>query len=158
MKKVIKFIIAMILAFLPGIVGVMFTPRGMSDAWYNALNKSVLTPDGMVFGVAWTVLYAVLGIALFMVMVSNARAQTGKTRAYTAFGVQMLLNALWTYLFFGLHLAAPAFVVIVGLIAVSVWMMRAFFGINRHAAYLIVPYLMWLIFATYLNGVILYLN
>ncbi len=148
----------MFFAFLPGIIGVMFTPRGMSDAWYNGLNKSILTPDGWVFGVAWTVLYALLGIALFVIMTSNVRMQSGKTRAYTAFGVQMVLNALWTYMFFGAHLVAPAFIVIVGLIAVSIWMMRAFYKINRKASYLIVPYLLWLLFAAYLNGTILFLN
>ena len=148
----------MVLAFLPGIIGVMFTPHGASNAWYNALNKSVLTPDGWVFGVAWTILYALIGIALYMVMRSTPRAQRGKSAAYTAFGIQMVLNALWTYLFFGLHLASPAFIVIIALIVVSVWMMRAFAKIYRKAGYFIVPYLIWLIFAAYLNGMILFLN
>lgn len=158
MKNFIKFIVAMFLAFLPGIIGVTFTPHGGSDAWYNALNKSVLTPDGWVFGVAWTVLYALIGIALYMIMRSAPRVQRGKSAAYASFAVQMVLNALWTYLFFGLHVVAPAFIVIVALIVVTMLMMRAFAKIHRRAGYFIVPYLLWLLFAAYLNGAILFLN
>jgi len=157
MKKILKFIGAMVLAFLPGFIGVLFTPNGASNAWYNAINKSVLTPDGWVFGVAWTILYAILGVSLFMIM-NTPRVAGGKTRAYALFGIQMVLNALWTYLFFGAHMALAAFVVIVALIIVSIWMMRAFYKINHGAAYLIIPYIVWLLFATYLNGMILYLN
>jgi len=157
MKKVLKFIAAMILAFLPGFFGIMFTPSGGADVWYNALNKSVMTPDGWVFGVAWTILYAFLGIALFLVM-NSTRAAPGKTKAYTLFGAQLILNGLWTYLFFGVHAVMPAFIVILALIAVSVWMMRAFYPISRGASYLVVPYLLWLLFATYLNGFILFFN
>ena len=147
----------MILAFLPGFIGVLFTPSGASDAWYNALNKSVLTPDGWVFGAAWAVLYAMLGVALFLIM-NTARGASGKTRSYVLFGVQMILNALWTYLFFGIHMTGLAFAVIIALIVISVWMMRSFHAINRGAAYLVIPYLLWLLFAAYLNGAILYLN
>lgn len=157
MKKILMFIWAMVLAFLPGAIGVMFTPSGMSNMWYNALSKSVLTPDGWVFGVAWTVLYALLGLALFGVM-NTPRAGNGKSRAYGLFGVQMVLNALWTYLFFGAHMAFLAFIVIIALIFVSFWMIGAFREINRGASYLIWPYILWLLFAAYLNGVILYLN
>lgn len=158
MKKILKFLAAMILAFLPGVIGVMFTPSGASDAWYNALNKSVLTPDGWVFGVAWTVLYALTGLALFLVINTSLRGTSGKGRSYALFGAQMVLNALWTYLFFGAHMAGVAFAVIIALIVVAVWMMRSFLSINRSAAYLLIPYVAWLIFAAYLNGTILYLN
>ena len=71
----------MFFGFLPGFFGMMFTPSGPSDAWYNALNKSVLTPDGWVFGVAWAVLYALLGLALFLIM-NTPRPSAGKSRSY----------------------------------------------------------------------------
>ena len=157
MKKVFYFIVAMVLSFIPGFIGVTFTPSGASDVWYNALNKSILTPDGWVFGVAWTVLYALLGIALFLVM-SNDRARAPKTRAYLLFLTQMVLNALWTYLFFGAHMAGAAMIVLVVLIFIAIWMARAFRPINRVASYLVWPYIIWMLFAAYLNGVILYMN
>lgn len=157
MKKFIRFIIAMLVAFIPGVIGVMFTPRGASDAWYNALNKSVLTPDGWVFGVAWMVLYAFLGIAFFLIM-NNTRTMQNKTKAYLLFMGQLALNALWTYMFFGLHLVGGAFVVLVALVLISIWMARVFRPINRTASYLVWIYIAWLIFATYLNGTIMMLN
>lgn len=157
MKKFFKFIFAMVLAFLPGIIGVMFTPHGASDAWYNAMSKSVLTPDGWVFGVAWTILYALLGIALYMIMESHRPAYQ-KSRPYTLFGIQMVLNALWTYLFFGRHMVGGAFATLVLLIFVSIWMMRAFFRLRRGAGWLVVPYVLWMLFALYLNGTMLFMN
>ncbi|MBD5400786.1 tryptophan-rich sensory protein [bacterium] len=157
MKKILKFIFAVVLAFLPGLFGIMFTPSGTSDAWYNILNKSVMTPDGWVFGAAWAVLYAILGIALFLIM-NSPRRGSAKTRSYLLFGLQLVLNGLWSFLFFGLHQVLPAFVVILALIIISIKMMRAFRPVNRSASYLVIPYILWLIFAAYLNGVILYLN
>lgn len=157
MKKLIRFIFAMILGFLPGIIGIMFTPHGGNDGWYNALSKSVLTPDGWVFGVAWTLLYALLGFALYLI-INSVRAASGKTKPYSLFVIQMILNALWTYLFFGMHMIGAAFAVILGLVFISIWMMRSFYAINRRAGYLVIPYILWGLFATYLNGVILYMN
>ena len=157
MRKVFLFILAMVLSFLPGFVGVLFTPHGMSNVWYNALNKSVLTPDGWVFGVAWAVLYALLGIALFIIM-NNQRRGVRKAGAYALFGIQMVLNALWCVLFFGVAMPVAAFVCIGALIFVTMIMIGAFGRISRGAAWLVVPYLAWLIFAAYLNGTILYLN
>ncbi len=147
----------MIIAFLPGIFGVIFTPSHSNDAWYNALNNSVLTPDGWVFGVAWTILYALLGVALFLIM-NNEKTRVKKTKSYVLFVVQMILNAAWTYLFFGLHLVGAALLCLVVLIAISVWMLRAFKHVSKTASYLVWPYVIWMCFALYLNGTILFLN
>ncbi len=157
MKKFFKFVLAMIIAFLPGIFGILFTPQHSNDAWYNALNNSVLTPDGWVFGVAWTILYALLGVALFLIM-NNEKTRVKKTKSYVLFVVQMILNAAWTYLFFGLHLVGAALLCLVVLIAISVWMLRAFLPISKAASYLVWPYVIWMCFALYLNGTILLLN
>lgn len=148
---------AIIVSFIPCVIGLYFTPSGASDVWYNALNKSALTPAGWVFGVAWGVLYLLLGIALFLV-INNARTRQNKTKAYVLFFVQMVLNALWTYVFFGVHMAGAALIVLVALLLVSIWMMRAFRAISRPAAYLIWPYILWLMFAMYLNGTIVFIN
>lgn len=157
MKKIFRFIFAVIVSFIPGVIGMMFTPRGASDAWYNALNKSALTPDGWVFAVVWPMLYLLLGIALFMIM-NNEKTRLNKTRAYSLFVFQMILNALWTYLFFGLHMVGAAMIVLLVLVLVSIWMASAFYPISRNAAYLVWPYIIWSVFALYLNGTILFLN
>ena len=157
MKKFFQFIIAMLISFIPGIFGVIFTPHNASDAWYNALNKSGLTPDGWVFGVAWTILYALLGWALYLI-VSNEKARVSKARAYILFAMQVILNFAWTYLYFGLHMVGAALVVLIGLIVIAVWMAREFKFISRFASYLVWPYIIWMLFATYLNASILFLN
>lgn len=157
MKKIFRFIFAVIVSFIPGVIGMMFTPRGASDVWYNALNKSAVTPDGWVFAVVWPMLYLLLGIALFMIM-NNEKTRLSKTRAYSLFVFQMILNALWTYLFFELHMVGAAMIVLLVLVLVSIWMARAFYPISRNAAYLVWPYIIWSVFALYLNGTILFLN
>ena len=157
MKKFFLFVLAIFISFLPGIFGVMFTPSHSDDVWYNALNNSVLTPDGWVFGVAWTILYTLLGIALFLVM-KNEKSRQNKSKAYVLFAAQMGLNALWTYLFFGLNFVGAALLCLVALIVISIWMAIAFKPFSRAAYYLIWPYIAWLLFALYLNGTILLLN
>ena len=153
MKKFWLFVLAVFISFIPGIIGVMFTPSHSDDLWYNALNNSVLTPDGWVFGVAWTILYTLLGIALFLVM-KNEKSRQNKSKAYVLFAAQMGLNALWTYLFFGLNFVGAALLCLVALIVISIWMAIAFKPFSRAAYYLIWPYIAWLLFALYLNGTI----
>ena len=157
MKKFMWFIIAMVVSFLPGIFGVFFTPHGASNVWYNGLVKSYLTPPGWVFSVAWTILYALLGWALYLVIVS-ARNKRDKMRAYVLFAVQLVLNGLWSYIFFGAHLPAFALVTLLGLFVVAICMARVFFGISRGAAYLVIPYLLWMMFAFYMNAFIALMN
>lgn len=157
MIKFFKFIFAMVVSFLPGIFGVLFTPSHSNDVWYNALNNSVITPVGWVFGVAWTILYALLGIALFLIM-NNTKTRHSKTKAYVLFVAQLILNFLWTYLFFGLHMIGASVLCLVVLLGISIWMAIAFKPISKSASYLVWPYVIWLCFALYLNGTILLLN
>ena len=157
MRKFFTFIFAVIVSFIPGIIGVLFTPHGDSNVWYNALAKSALTPDGWVFSVAWTILYLLLGIALFLI-IDNKKTRIDKSSAYWLFFAQMALNALWSYVFFGAHMAALALLVLVMLIVVSIYMARAFRPISKAAAYLVWPYIIWMCFATYLNATIMILN
>lgn len=157
MRRVFQFIFAIIVSFIPGAIGNIYSPNGPSDAWYNMLNKSIVTPDGWGFGVAWTTLYALLGIALFLVM-RNEQTRLSKTRAYLLFLIQMVLNALWSYTFFGAHMTGWALVVLIALIIASVMMMRAFRPFSKWASYLIWPYILWISFAAYLNIAIVWLN
>ena len=99
MKKFFTFIFAIIISFIPGIIGIFFTPHGASNVWYNSLAKSVLTPAGWVFSVAWTILYILLGIALFLV-IDSKKNRIDKSNAYWLFAGQMALNALWSYVSF----------------------------------------------------------
>ena len=157
MKKWMWFIIAMVISFVPGIFGVFFTPHGDSHMWYNGLVKSGLTPPGWVFSVAWTILYFLLGWALYLVIVT-VRKKLNKMRAYILFLVQLGLNGLWSYVFFGAHMPGVALVVLLALFISSAWMAREFHRFNHAAAYMVIPYLLWLMFAFYMNAYILLMN
>ncbi len=156
MKKFLLFVMAVIISFIPGIIGMFFTPTGASDLWYNALNKPILMPDGWVFALAWTVLYFILGIALYLIIVDKTKLS--KVKPYSLFATQMVFNALWTYLFFGLNLTGIALIVLLVLIGITIWMMQSFNKISKPAYYLVWPYIIWLIFALYLNGAVVFLN
>ena len=156
-KKCMWFVIAMVISFLPGIFGVLFTPHGASNVWYNGLIKSGLTPPGWVFSVAWTILYILLGWALYLIIQSDKNKRY-KMRAYTLFTIQLVLNGLWSYIFFGAHLPAFALVTLLVLFLVASWMARVFDSISRPAAYLVIPYLLWMMFAFYMNAFIVIMN
>ena len=156
-QKCLLCILAMVISFMPGFFGVFFTPHGESDSWYAMLIKSSLTPSGWVFSVAWTVLYALLGLALYWVII-NARRWREKIVAYVLFLAQMVLNAGWSYVFFGAHLPAFALVILLSLFIVSVWMARVFGTFDRRAAYCVIPYLLWMMFAFYMNAYIVLMN
>ena len=156
-QKCIWCIIAMVISFLPGIFGVFFTPHGDSDIWYSSLVRSGLTPPGLLFSVAWTLWYLLLGLALYLIIKSKKQIKT-KISSYVLFGLQLLLNAGWTYLFFGLHMTGLALFVLMVLIILSAWMARVFHGINKWAAYCVIPYILWMLFAFYLNSYIVLMN
>ena len=161
MKSFFTLIAAIVISFIPGAIGVLFTPvMGHTDAWYNTLVNSSLTPAPIVFSIAWPVLYTLLGIALFFIWRAKKKRnkKVGVLASEWLFFAQMVLNALWSYLFFGLHMTTLALFVLFGLIIVSVYMAREFKTVSSTAYYLVWPYIAWLVFAFYLNGVISCMN
>lgn len=163
MKSFFTLIAAILISFIPGAIGVLFTPvTGHTNDWYNTLAHSGLTPPPIVFSIAWTILYTLLGIALFYVWRSKKANSRRKYQSVTAgewlFFAQMVLNALWSYVFFGLHMMTLGLFVLFALIVTSVYMMREFRNISKAAYYLVWPYIAWLVFAFYLNGVMICMN
>ena len=159
MRTFFTFIAAILISFIPGAIGVLFTPiTGHTDMWYNNLITSSLTPPPMVFSVAWTILYFLLGIALFKIWRAKGPESRGVSAGEWLFFFQMILNALWSYVFFGLHMPTLALFVMLALIIVSIYMAMEFKHISKTAYYLVWPYIAWLIFSFYLNGVISCMN
>ena len=156
--SLLKFIFAMFLSYLPGMLGAIVAPmKTGGNLWYNTLNISVLTPAGWVFPVVWGVLYFMIGLALFFIMqTENSRKMYDKTSAYIFFVINLVFNTLWSFLFFGIQMPEFALLILVALIIDVVFMARAFYRINTAAFWLIVPYILWLFFALYLNGMIIY--
>lgn len=158
MKNILLFVLAIIISFIPGAVGMFFTPHESNNVWFNGLNNSLLTPDGWVFGFAWTILYLLLGIALFFIMKKPVKKVEDKIKSYCLFFVHMVLNAGWTLMFFGIQMPVLAMLVLFTLTLISVWMACEFYKISKTASILVWPYILWLLFAMYLNFTILVLN
>ncbi|HVF95641.1 MAG TPA: TspO/MBR family protein [Sphingomonas sp.] len=129
---------------------------GDSSDWYRALAKPALTPPGWLFPVAWTLLYVLMGFALAMVL--NARGAKARPFAVALFVVQFALNLSWTPLFFGAHRVDAALLVIVAMLAAAIATTIAFGRVRTTAAWLMVPYLVWISFAGVLTWRIGQLN
>ena len=118
-----------------------------APSFYAQLSKPAWAPPAGVFGPVWTVLYALMGVAAWLVW----RSPGPKRAALTLFGAQLAANALWSWLFFAWHRGALAAVEILVLLALIVAMIVAFWRISRLAALLMVPYLLWVSFASVLT-------
>ncbi len=142
------------LVTVPAIVFVGFlsgriSNSGYGNRWFDALSKPDIIPPGWVFGVAWTILYILLGIALALIL--NARGAQGRGIALALFFGQLLLNFIWSPLFFGAHQVSLALLLILMILGLAIATTFAFARIRKAAAWLLVPYLVWLSFASILN-------
>ena len=176
--QIVKLFIAVGVPLLAGFIGSIFTTPNI-PTWYAELVKPTLNPPAWVFGPVWTALYITIGIALFLVWKKNffvvhhiferrkawnrwsARLWEGdlqRANTVTVFLVQLVLNMLWSYLFFALQSPLLALFGIAALWVAIVYVIINFYRISKAAAYLLVPYLFWVSFAAYLNYSIWILN
>lgn len=144
------------LPFLAGGLGAWATAGSVSD-WYPTLVKPPFNPPAWVFGPVWSSLYFLMGLALFLVW-ERGRQTPGVSRAMTLFGIQLGLNALWSFLFFGARSPGWALLDILLLWAALVWTVVLFFRVKKSAGWLLAPYLAWVTFAGVLNFAIWTLN
>jgi tryptophan-rich sensory protein len=149
-------VITVPLILLLGFASGMSVPSGDENRWYQALAKPEVTPPGWVFPVAWTTLYILLGLALAHVL--HARGARGRGVALALFAAQFALNLAWTPIFFGMHRVGLALGVIVAILLLAIATTFAFARIRKAAAWLMLPYLIWLSFAGVLNWRIGQLN
>jgi benzodiazapine receptor len=151
-----KLAISIIISLAAGGIGVIFTSPAIGT-WYAALNKPGFTPPNWLFGPAWTTLYILMGIAAFFVLRQGLLAP-GVKLALLVFLVQLILNILWSVIFFGYHQLLGGIVVIVLLwIAILITLLR-FWNISTVAGALLIPYLAWVTFASALNIAVWILN
>ncbi len=139
-----------------GIAGSIYTLQSVRE-WYPTLTKPQFNPPAWVFGPVWTALFIMMGLSLYLVW-NRGLKKKGVTDAVAIFGVQLILNVVWSYLFFGLRnpsLALFEIIVLWGAILVTI---LKFGKIDRPAAYLLIPYLLWVGFAGVLNLSIVLLN
>jgi len=156
-KQLVKFIVALLVCFGASGFGAIFMTQDSIDNWYAQLQKPSFTPPDWVFGPAWIILYLLMAISVFLVWKKGMDYPKVK-QSLGLFLVQLALNSIWTPLFFGFHLILSAFIEIIILWFAILATMLAFKRISLSASILLIPYLIWVGFATILNGSIWYLN
>lgn len=156
-KKNYLLLIGSILVSLgAGALGSRFTITE-TGSWYELIEKPVFNPPSWIFGPVWTLLFVLMGIALFLVIRQEIRKQE-VFQAVKIFFIQLFFNILWSYFFFGLQNPRLAFLEIIALLLSIIATMIAFSRVDKRAAYLLIPYLLWVLFASFLNYAIWQLN
>jgi benzodiazapine receptor len=154
--KILKLIAAVLICNLAGFAGSVFTTPSI-PTWYASLNKPAFTPPNWVFAPAWTTLFVLMGIGLYLVWDRTNFSGKGRTALYV-FGFQLFLNVMWSVLFFGLQSPFYAFVEIIALWIAILFTIMKFREIDGKAGYVLVPYIAWVTFAALLNLSVWLLN
>lgn len=153
MKNLPKLLFSIGICEGAGIVGSFFTFSAI-PAWYKFLNKPSFSPPNWLFGPAWTVLYFLMGISLYLIWTSRKKTK----EALLLFWIHLFFNATWSIAFFGLRSPFLGFINILILLFLILVVIYKFWKINKLAGALLLPYLVWVSFATVLNYNILILN
>lgn len=151
-----KFIISVGGCLIGGVAGSFFTVPSV-NSWYPTLVKPPLNPPSWIFAPVWTALYVMMGVAAYLVW-RKAPANKGVNMALTAFLIQLALNFAWSPVFFGMRSPLLGLIIIVLMWQTILATIISFRMISKPAAYLLIPYFLWVSFATYLNASIYYLN
>lgn len=147
---------ALIISILiPLAVGTMSALFSGNMSSYSILTQPAFSPPGFIFPVVWTILYILMGASSYIVYFSNS---SNKSKALLLYCIQLFFNFCWSIIFFGLDLFLFAFIWLIALIFIIIIMIRQFYIVSPLAAYLQIPYLIWCIFAAYLNFSIFILN
>ena len=156
MNHLLKLVIAVMLPLAVGATGSFFTTPEI-PGWYQLIRKPTWNPPNWLFGPVWTLLYFLMGIALYLVWKSES-LKSLKQKAILAFAIQLIFNFFWSIIFFKYHQMGWAFVEIVVLCFCIVINLFYFSKIHMAAAWLLVPYLVWVSFAAVLNYKIWQMN
>ncbi len=156
MPRLPRFLVSVLPVVLVAVSASLVTQPNI-PTWYAGLQKPGFTPPNWAFPVAWTLLYAMMAYALWRIL-SLPKDRPGRSAAITLFFVQLALNGLWSFAFFGGQSPLAGLIVIAALIVAIVATIRAFRKLDRTAAFLLVPYLAWVAYAALLNGTIWRMN
>ena len=153
--KWLKLLVSLALPLAVGAIAGIATSNNVTT-WYPGLNKPSFNPPNWLFAPVWTALYIMMGISLYLVWTQPASAR--RSRALTIFFTQLALNFLWSFLFFEYHLIGWALIEIILLWLALLTCIVSFSKIHKPATWLLIPYLLWVSFATLLNAAIYILN
>jgi benzodiazapine receptor len=152
----IPFTLSLLITLAIGAVASLFT-RPEIKSWYITLNKPGFTPPNWLFPVAWTLLYIMIATAAYLVWKRRDNTATYKITS-CVYAVQLLLNFMWSIVFFGMHQILGGLIIIISLLVFIILNINYFGRFNKIAAWLLVPYLAWVSYATLLNLNIYFLN
>jgi translocator protein len=138
---------------LVAVIGSLFTTHSVKTQWYESI-KPKLTPPNYVFSVVWTVLFALIAVSLYLAL----NSVKNKTKVIILFGINFILNILWSVFYFGLHSPLTALFILILLIISIILMIIKCWKINKNSAYLLIPYLIWCCFALILNYLSVYVK
>ncbi|MFC1511198.1 TspO/MBR family protein [Candidatus Margulisiibacteriota bacterium] len=153
--KTIKLLISLAVVFLAGFIGQIYTMPSI-PTWYATLNKPFFNPPNWIFGPVWTSLYVLMAVAAWLVWQKDWSRAVKIALGF--FIGQLALNSLWSIIFFGLHLPLWAFIEIIVLWLAILLTIFKFKALSQPAAWLLVPYILWVSFAAVLNLMIVVLN
>ena len=154
-KKPVQLIINLVIPLATGALAAFLTGNAMME--FGELNKPPLSPPGWLFPVVWTILYAFMGISAYLISLKGTEREDVQ-KAFSTYFLQLFFNFGWSILFFQLEWYLIAFLWLVVLWILILRMIMQFYPIDKRAAYLMVPYLLWVTFAGYLNLGIYILN
>ena len=152
-SKIKTYVISIAAALAVGGLSALLTGDSMEK--YKALNQPPLAPPGWVFPIVWTILFVLMGVGAAMVFLSDS---SSKKKPIAIYGLQLLVNFFWTILFFLLEARLFAFFWLLLLLGLAIWMEVSFARVNKTAGLLQIPYILWLLFAGYLNLAVYLLN
>ncbi len=155
LPPIVLLILCMTGVLLIGFISGMSTADAI-NGWYTTINKPSFNPPNYLFGPVWTLLYALMGVSLFLVL--RQEKSPARVLGLRLFAVQLVLNFFWSIIFFRFQLTGWALVEIICMWVVIAAMIRQFVRIKPIAGWIQVPYLLWVSFATLLNASICYLN
>ena len=156
MNNTLKLIIAIAIPLIVGGTSGFFTATGV-ESWYQTIARPTWNPPGWLFGPVWTTLYVMMGISLFLVWKEDTSVELKKI-GIALFAVQLVLNFFWSFIFFNQHQIGWALVEIAAMWVFILLTIFAFAQVNKAAAWLLVPYISWVSYATILNYTIWQLN
>jgi len=147
--RIVPLILCFLIVILVAFLGSLFTSTGTGTEWYQQIKPSI-TPPNFVFPIAWTILFVLIAISLYLVW-TNSENKQEKTKVAWVFGINLVLNVLWSLFFFGLRNPLFGFIEIIFL-WLTIWMMIFIsWKINKTGAWFLIPYLLWVSFASILN-------
>ncbi|MFW5885185.1 MAG: TspO/MBR family protein [Patescibacteria group bacterium] len=156
MKNFLKLVISIGVSLSAGFIGSFFTASAIEN-WYSFLEKPLLNPPNWIFAPVWTLLYILMGVAAFLVWKKSGQ-KAGIGKALVFFGVQLVFNSAWSIIFFGLQNPFWALLEILVLWILILFTIILFYRVSKSAAFLLIPYILWVSFAIYLNYSIWVLN